>query len=213
MTVKDNLDKIKAQIPIDVAILAVIKNIPLPKICEAIDAGLAILGENRIQEAEERNQLIREKYPSIKIHFIGHLQTNKIKQALSMFEVIESVDSYHLAEELNKRAQKPLEVFIEVNTSGEASKYGINPEEAMGLIRKVSVLPNLKLTGLMTIGALAENEAKVRECFNKLKQIRDEANSKGYIGVRHLSMGMSHDFSLAIDEGSDIIRLGRALFN
>jgi hypothetical protein len=83
----------------------------------------------------------------------------------------------------------------------------------MGLIRKVSVLPNLKLTGLMTIGALAENEAKVRECFNKLKQIRDEANSKGYIGVRHLSMGMSHDFSLAIDEGSDIIRLGRALFN
>ncbi|MBI5701685.1 YggS family pyridoxal phosphate-dependent enzyme [Candidatus Saganbacteria bacterium] len=211
-TIAQKIADIKQQISSTITLLAVVKNVSTEKIFEALDAGIDTIGENRIQEASERIQAIRQKYPNIKIHFIGHLQSNKINQALQMFDVIESVDSFELAEAINKRAEKPVEIFVEVNTSGEQSKNGVDLKDAIDLIDKISTFKNLRLTGLMTIGANSSDEEKVRACFRKLREIRDESSKKGYTNIVHLSMGMSHDFPIAIEEGSDIIRIGTGIF-
>ena len=179
---------------------------------EALDAGIDVIGENRIQEASDRNLEIRSKYPNVKIHFIGHLQKNKINQALEMFDVIESVDSIELADAVNKRAQKTVEIFLEINTSGEESKFGIKPEDALELALHITHYPLLHLTGLMTIGANTDDEKSVRECFKKLREIRAQLIQNGLKNITHLSMGMSHDFLVAIEEGSDIIRVGSLIF-
>ena len=188
--------------PEEITLLAAVKSIPLPAVLEALAAGITVIGENRIQEAQGRYQNIKEQFPQVKRHFIGHLQTNKVKLALEMFDVIQSVDSFHLAEEISKRAIKPVEIFIEVNTSGEESKFGVPPEKAGEFIGRIAGLPNLRVAGLMTVGD------GTRECFKKLKQLRDKAK----IADLKLSMGMSHDFALAIEEGSDIIRVGTGIF-
>lgn len=210
-SIAENIEKIKKQ-SAGITLLAVVKNVATENIFEALESGITVIGENKIQEARARYLTIRQKYPDVKIHMIGHLQSNKINQALEMFDVIESVDSYELAVAIDKRAQKPIEIFIEVNTTGEPSKFGVSPDETLPLIEKITKLKNLKLTGLMTIGLLTDDPEKVRPCFKKLRELRDFANKKGYTGVRHLSMGMSHDFSVAIEEGSDIIRVGTAIF-
>jgi hypothetical protein len=127
---------------------------------------------------------------------------------LKLFDVIQSVDSLHLAEEISKRATKPIEVFIEVNTSGEESKFGVPPEKAGEFIGRITGLPNLRITGLMTIGKYTNDQNEARECFRKLREIRDKAKIAGL----KLSMGMTHDFALAIEEGSDIIRVGTGIF-
>jgi len=211
-SIKENLDLIRTKIPEGVQVMAVVKNVPTEKIFEAIAARLEGIGENRVQEAKSRFKTIKEKFPKVKVHFIGHLQTNKINSALEMFDCLESLDSFHLAEEVSKRAKQPIEVFIEVNTSGETSKFGVEPGKALELAKEISVLPNIKLTGLMTIGALSGDVDKLRDCFKVLRGLRDKIRGSGLNEVVHLSMGMSQDFPLAIEEGSDIIRIGRALF-
>jgi len=142
---------------------------------------------------------------------IGHLQRNKVKKALQLFDCIQSVDSLKLAEELNKRASSPIRVFVEVNTSGEPTKYGVSPDEAVDFVCKIAELPNLKIEGLMTIGPL---HGDPRPAFRTLRKLGDELNALNIpdVHIKYLSMGMSDDFEIAIEEGSNMIRIGRALF-
>jgi len=196
----------------EITLLAVVKTVPLHQVFEALDAGISVIAENRVQEAKTRVQKIRSKYPYVKIHFIGHLQTNKVKQVLEMFDVIQSVDSFKIANEIDKRADKPVYVFVEVNTSNEKSKFGVEPENIFELVEQISHLTHVRITGLMTIGAFTENSEKIRACFKKLKGLKYQLHQKGYTNIEHLSMGMSYDFELAIEEGSDIIRIGSAIF-
>lgn len=206
MSVKQNLEKIKVKAK-TATIVAVTKGVPLEYILEAVQAGITDIGENRIQEALLKLPIIKKQYPSIKFHMIGHLQTNKVKTALELFDVIQSVDSLHLAEEISKRATKPVEIMIEVNTSGEASKYGVAPEKTLELVQQVFHLPNLKVIGLMTIGPRTYDIGLIRKAFRTLRELKDKT------GLPHLSMGMSDDYPLAIEEGSDIIRVGRGIFS
>ena len=206
MGIAENIAKVR-QNARSARIIAVTKNVELPQIIEAIEAGITDIGENRVQEAKRKFPALKSKYPNIKYHMIGHLQRNKVKEALELFDVIQSVDSLELAEEIDKRAQKPVDIFIEVNTSGEESKYGVAPDKAIELGEAIKKLKNLKVNGLMTIGPLTGDKEKIRSCFRQLRELREKA------GVDHLSMGMSHDYPLAIEEGSDIIRIGTAIFH
>jgi len=205
--IRENIEDIRSRAK-GVLLLAVTKNVELPQIVEAVEAGITDIGESYVQEAKSKIPDLKSKYPNVRFHLIGHLQTNKVKTALELFDVIQSVDSLRLAEEISKRATKPVEIFIEVNTSGEENKFGVVPDQALSLIDRITGLPNLRISGLMTIGKYTDQENEVRECFRKLRQLRDEANIPGL----KLSMGMSHDFALAIEEGSDIIRIGTGIF-
>ena len=197
----------------DITLVAVSKTVPPARINEAIGAGIRIIGENKVQEAQQKF----DKVDEVNWHMVGHLQTNKVKYALKIFDLIQSVDTYHLAEEINKRAEKDgkkVPVLIEVNTSGEESKYGCNPEEAEDLVLRVSQLPSVEVKGLMTIGLFSDNPALVRTCFVKLRRIFDSLSGQNIPNVKMeiISMGMSADFDLAIEEGSNMVRIGTAIF-
>ena len=200
--------------PEEISLVAVTKNVSVEQIKEGIANGIKIIGENRVQEA-------KEKYPAIgnivQWHMVGHLQTNKVKPALEIFSMIQSVDSVHLAQEIQKRASalnKKISVLIEVNTSGEETKYGINPEELISVINTIQAMPNLWIEGLMTIGpGLAiENPEASRKSFQMLYESKNKVEAEFSIKVSYLSMGMSSDFEIAIEEGSNMIRIGTAIF-
>lgn len=197
----------------DITLVAVSKTVPPARINEAIGAGIRIIGENKVQEAQQKF----DKVDEVNWHMVGHLQTNKVKYALKIFDLIQSVDTYHLAEEINKRAEKDgkkVPVLIEVNTSGEESKYGCNPEEAEDLVLRVSQLPSVEVKGLMTIGLFSEDPALVRPCFIKLREIFENLKTQNISNAKidTISMGMSADFELAIEEGSNMVRIGTAIF-
>ena len=222
MTIADNLRSVKARIgsaakrsgrdPAEVKLVAATKDVPAGLILEAINAGLTDIGENRVQEAKQKFDALKDR--PVTWHMIGHLQTNKVKAVLGMFTVIQSVDSQRLADEISQRAQKTVEIFIEVNTSGEESKFGILPEEAVRLAEHISGLKNLKLAGLMTVGPRAGDEKAVRKSFRMLKGIFDQIKGLNLpsVELKYLSMGMSQDFEAAIEEGSNLVRIGRAIF-
>lgn len=224
MSIEENLKSIQARIekaalavgrnPQEIELVAVIKKVPTELVFQALAAGVKAVGENRIQEAHARYKTIREKFPQVSYHMIGHLQRNKVGQALDMFDIILSVDSARLMEEINQRATKIVPILIEVNTSGEASKFGIEPEKTIELARCASSLDKIKVRGLMTIGPLTPEPEKIRSSFRKLKELRDQIAGGGFPGVemKYLSMGMSDDFELAIEEGSNLLRIGRAIF-
>lgn len=208
--------------PQDVTLMAVTKTVSVELIEAAYRAGITFFGENRVQEAAAKisptlwHELERPAMMP-QWHLIGHLQTNKAKKALELFQVIQSVDSLRLAEALQHQAElasQKVEIFIEINTSGEVSKFGVPPAEALTLAKNVAALSNLHLTGLMTIGALTNEPAVTRRCFRRLRELQDEINAAKLPGVniRHLSMGMTDDFELAIEEGSTLVRVGRAIF-
>ena len=201
MGIRENIEEIRAKAK-GVLLLAVTKNVELPQVIEAVEAGITDIGESYVQEARTKIPEIKARFPDLRCHLIGHLQTNKVNTALELFDVIQSVDSLHLAEEISKRVNKPVEIFIEVNTSGEESKFGVPPEKAGEFIGRITGFPGLRITGLMTVGN------GTRECFRKLREIREKV---GVPGLK-LSMGMTHDFALAIEEGSDIIRVGTGIF-
>lgn len=197
-----------------VKIVAVSKTVDVPAVEEAIDAGITIIGENRVQEAWRKFQKIERP---VQWHLIGHLQTNKVKRALQFADVIESVDSIHLAKEINLRAQergKAVEVFVEVNTSGEASKFGVHPDALVDFLYGIADLHYLRVTGLMTVGAFLPEPERVRPCFSLLRQLRDKGNAAqiAKIELEHLSMGMTNDFEVAVEEGATHVRIGRAIF-
>lgn len=194
--------------------VAVTKTFPAEAIELAIAAGVGIIGENRVQEA-------LEKYPRIgtrvEWHLIGHLQSNKAKRAVEIFSLIHSIDSVTLAGEVGRRAVqigKNQEILLEVNTSGEPQKYGFRPEEVINVLKEIKDIEGLKVLGLMTVGPLTDDTVKVRGSFKMLKRLFDEIKAQDIpnIEMKHLSMGMSGDYRMAIEEGSTMIRVGSAIF-
>ena len=182
------------------------KGVTNEMVLAALAAGLHDFGENRIQEAEQRMRELGAKAREATWHFIGHLQTNKAKDAAELFDIIQSVDSVRLAEQLSARAGKPIGVMLEVNVAGEASKFGFAPGEVADAAKTIARLPNLDLIGLMTVAPAVDNPEEVRPVFRELRELA-QAN-----GLKELSMGMTDDFEIAIEEGATMIRIGRAIF-
>jgi len=202
--------------PDDVKLVAVTKTVPLNTIKEAIDLGLRIFGENRVQEAKEKIEKIKKECEGclVKWHMIGHLQKNKAKIAVELFDMIHSVDSLELAELINKyseRNNKIQDILIQIKLSHEESKYGIDKNELLGLLKNISFLKNIKVLGLMTIPPYFDNPEMVRPFFRKLRRLKEIAESHNY-RLPELSMGMTNDFEVAILEGSTIVRIGTAIF-
>jgi len=200
--------------PESIRLLAVSKTVTPDRVRQAIDAGMAFFGENYVQEAREKIPVVGH---SVEWHMIGHLQTNKAKYVVNLFDWIHSVDRMELARELDKRAEqnnRKLKILIEVNVSGEASKSGAEPSEVPELVRQISVLPNLSVQGLMTMPPISDDPNQSRPYFVALRKLRDEIASAAIAGVsmNELSMGMTDDFEVAIEEGATIIRVGRAIF-
>jgi pyridoxal phosphate enzyme (YggS family) len=200
--------------PGDISLVAVSKTMGAERVQEAVDAGLRLFGENRVQDAAPK---IRELSGEITWHMVGHLQRNKVKKAVSLFDMIQSVDSYELAVEIDRRSGelgKIMDVLVEVNTSAEETKFGCRPEDSIDLIERMSHLRGISVTGLMTIGAFTDDEAVVRDCFVTLRELARKAQEAGISGVemRYLSMGMTSDFEIAIEEGSNMLRIGTAIF-
>jgi len=200
--------------PDEITLVCVTKEASLSNILEAIKDGITNIGENRVQDALIKYNSLKES--NISWHMIGHLQRNKVKDALKIFGLIHSVDSLKLAIEINKEAVKQgkvVDVLAQVNTSGEASKFGIRPGEVLKLVEEITALSNVKLLGLMAMAPMAERSEESRPYYKKLKKIFDEINTKiPALKMKYLSMGMSQDFEIAIEEGANIIRVGRAIF-
>ncbi len=214
MSIKENLQVVRERIasaarrvgrdPGEIKLVAVIKTVPLDLVFQALEAGVTDIGESRVQEAEERCAAIKNRFPNVTYHMVGHLQRNKVRQALDMFDIIQSVDSQRLTEEIAGRAVNPIPVLIEVNTSGETSKFGIEPDKTIDLVRFASTFNKIKVVGLMTIGPLSGDP---RGSFRELRELKDKIG-----GLKYLSMGMTGDFETAIEEGSNMVRIGRAIF-
>ncbi len=222
--VKENILRIRERIaaaaaragrdPAGVRLMGVTKTVGDDRILQAIEAGIDIIGENYVQEAKRKIELMGK---SAEWHFIGHLQTNKAKYAVRLFDMIHSVNRMSLAEELNRRAAAAgvvLRVLIEVNLGGEESKSGAPPEEAAALIRAVAQMANLSIRGLMTMAPWYDDPERARPCFAGLRAIRDRIAAENIpnVAMQELSMGMTDDFEVAVEEGSTIVRIGRAIF-
>jgi len=198
--------------PESVRLLAVSKKVPAERLRILWGLGHRLFGENRVQEARVK---IPEMPSGGEWHFIGGLQTNKAKDTVEWFDVVESVDRLDLAQELQKRAEaagKNLKVLVEVNVGGEAAKHGAKPEEAGSLLQALNRMSRLEVRGLMAIPPFRENPEEARPFFRKLREIRDQLEQSSGAGLPELSMGMSHDFAVAIAEGATLVRLGTALF-
>ncbi|MCX8011564.1 MAG: YggS family pyridoxal phosphate-dependent enzyme [Desulfobacterota bacterium] len=222
--IADNIARIKERIykraikvgrdPQTIILIGASKSVSISYIKEAIAAGISIFGENYVQEAKEKISQIKEK---VSWHMIGHLQKNKVKNAISLFSMIQSVDSLELAREISVRAIKEgkiMEILIQVNVGEERTKSGIKPLELEGLLRDASTLKGIKVKGLMTIPPYFPEAEKGRPFFQKLRELRDKLlpYCAGNISLEHLSMGMSGDFEVAIEEGATILRIGTAIF-
>lgn len=204
--------------PAEIALVAVSKTVDAARVAEAIGAGVTDLGENWVQEALPKRPAVEQLEPRrVRWHMIGHLQTNKVKKALEVFDSVQGVDSLHLAQELDRRAAQSgrvLPVLLEVNTSGEASKFGIAPEGLPALGEAVRGLAQIRLEGLMTIGPglSVEDPEKSRPCFKLLRDLRSQLERELGMTLPVLSMGMSSDYGVAIEEGSTMLRVGTAIF-
>jgi len=225
MSIKENLEQVKQNIANAAvkagkrseAIILVMatKTVDTERIREAIKAGGRIIGENKIQEALKKYEALKEE--DTEWHFIGHLQTNKVKDVLKFADMIHSVDRLSLVEKLDQRLQqegRSMDILIQVNTSHEESKYGATPEEAISLVKQTAKYDTLKIYGLMTIGLFTKDEVKIRKCFKTLKEINDNIIKEGIdkVQMKYLSMGMSGDYQIAIEEGANMVRIGTAIF-
>lgn len=221
--IKTNLAKIRDKIKIaanksardekEITLIAVTKTYSPNAINEAIDCGVTDIGENKVQEIVEKY----DKVKPVRWHLIGHLQTNKVKYIIDKVDMIHSVDSIRLMEEIDRQAKKHnivMKILIQVNISGEESKFGISPDEIDEILCHAGTLNNVKVCGLMTILPKLDNDISLRLHFVNIKRIYIDISSKKYnnIDMKYLSMGMSGDFELAIEEGSNMVRIGRAIF-
>ncbi|WP_456402333.1 YggS family pyridoxal phosphate-dependent enzyme [Persephonella sp.] len=224
MGIKENVDKILEKIeksavksgrkPEDVILLAASKTQPIEKMIEAYKAGIRYFGENRVQEGIKKIEQLQE-IKDIHWHLIGGLQTNKAKYAVRYFELIHSLDRKSLADEIDKRAKKigkVQDVLVEVNIGEESSKYGVSPINLEELIEYSLEKENLKILGLMCIPPYFEDKEKSRPYFIKMRELKEKLERKLNIKLPHLSMGMSHDFDIAVEEGATIVRVGTAIF-
>lgn len=222
--IRENIKRIKDRIckaalqsgrdPENILLIAVTKTVGVDHIKAGIEAGLDIFGENRVQDAEGK---ILELGHDVQWHFIGHLQTNKVKKAIDLFDIIHSVDSLHLALEIDKRASvadKCVPVFLQVDLGGEETKFGFSKEELLQALDQMAGFTHIRIRGLMTMPPWAENPEESRPYFRELAMLKETISSRHIAGIsmEHLSMGMSQDFEVAIQEGADMIRIGTALF-
>jgi len=195
-----------------VTLLAVTKGQPPEVVEEAAKAGLNLFGENKVQEAKAKIPLCPER---LHWQMIGHLQSNKCRDAVELFEMIQAVDSLHLAEEINRRAEqaaKTIPILLEVNAAGEASKFGYRPEQLLAELGSINALARLEIHGLMTIAPWSSEPEKVRPVFRQVRELKAECEQILGALLPHLSMGMTGDFEVAIEEGATIVRIGTALF-
>jgi pyridoxal phosphate enzyme (YggS family) len=194
-----------------VAIVAVTKTFPPEAIDAAVAAGITDIGENRVQETSEKKPKVDA---NCRWHLIGHLQKNKINKALGLFDMIQSVDSHELAEAINVRADSPVEILLQVDTSGEETKFGLDPETLIGTAKRISALDKIHIRGLMTIGPLTDDETRIRHSFRLTRSLFEELRDMSLPNceMEFLSMGMSADYKVAIVEGSNMIRVGTVIF-
>jgi len=196
----------------DVRLIAVTKGVDPHAIGEALATGITDFGESRIQEAETKVAA----FPHLRWHMVGHLQRNKVRQAVRIFSVIQSVDSERLAVELSARAdgQRAIDILLQVNVAGESQKFGVALREVPAILREVAGMPGLRVIGLMTIAPQVADPETVRPVFRSLRELRDSVRASGIVGDEfiHLSMGMTDDFEVAIEEGATMVRIGRAIF-
>jgi len=190
----------------DITLVGISKTHPAGAVAEAYAAGLHDFGENRIQEAAAKIIALRAQGVTPRWHLVGHLQRNKVPAALDLFDILHSVDSEQLAVALDVRAEHPVKVLVEVNVAGEETKHGLAPAEVPGFVRNLGRFPNIDVLGLMTVAPYVDDPEDVRGVFRELRRLRDR------LGLRELSMGMSGDFEVAIEEGSTLVRVGRAIF-
>ncbi len=198
----------------EITVVAVSKTRDLSSIVEAADGGIDCFGENYVQEAEEKISAIHR---SLKWHLVGHLQTKKAKKAVRLFHTIETVDSVKIAQEISARALsagKKLKILVQVNIAEESSKYGVLRNDLVLLLKEIALLPGIDMSGLMTIPPYTEDPEDARKFFIALRELRDKINDMEIEGIvlHDLSMGMSHDYQVAIEEGATIIRVGTAIF-
>ncbi len=222
--ISSNIDSLKKRIQAtaeksgrefdDITLIAVTKTVEVERIKTAIKQGIFNFGENRVQELLEKYDIINVKS---NWHLIGHLQTNKVKYIVDKVSMIHSVDRLELAKEIQKHAERfnrIIDVLIQVNISGEDSKFGIKPDRAFDLIKDISLFENIKVKGLMTIAPNTENKEEIRNVFKGLKEIFIDIKKENIdnVSMEYLSMGMSGDFEIAIEEGANMIRVGSAIF-
>jgi pyridoxal phosphate enzyme (YggS family) len=220
-TIRENLSRVRERIeraaqkagrdPKEIKLVAVSKTVEVARIKEAIEAGVSILGENYVQEAEKKIEALGKP---VSWHFIGHLQSNKARYAVRLFDVIHSIDSIPLAEELNRRAEQPdrvIKVMIEVNLSKEATKFGTDEEKVLNLAKRIQSSKHLSLEGLMTMPPYFDSPEMSRPYYVALRELKERMTKEG-IPMKELSMGMSNDFEIAIEEGATYVRVGTAIF-
>jgi len=220
--VADNLARVREQIARaaaksgraadQVELVAITKTHPAGKVRESIEAGQTLFGESRVQEARAK---IPDLPSNIRWHFVGHLQKNKIRHALPLFELIHSVDSLALAQDVNRIAEEDglhPRVLLEVNLAGEGSKFGFAPEKLREDLENLLALPRLSILGLMTIPPLADEAEASRKYFVQLRELRDRLQTEFHVDLAQLSMGMTQDFAVAVEEGATLVRVGTAIF-
>src|SRR4030043_457248 len=214
MTISENVRQILAELPESVKLVAAAKTRKPQEVMEAVEAGIRIVGENYVQEAESAYNVIGNK---VEWHFIGPLQTNKVKKAAALFDMIETVDSIEIAAEIDKRCGqigKTMPVLIEINSGREAQKAGVYPENAEQLISAIATMKNIRVTGLMTMGPLTMQAEELRPCFRETKVLFDRVKKLALpdVEMRYLSMGMTDSYKIALEEGANMVRIGSKIF-
>ena len=214
MTIRENINSILDELPDGVELVAAAKARLPEEVLEAVQSGIKMVGENYVQEAEEAYEMVGNK---AKWHFIGRLQKNKVKKAVKIFDMIETVDSVEIAREIDKRCEqisKVMPILVEINSGEEEQKSGVLPPDAERLIREISGLKNIKVTGLMTMGPRFGNPEDSRPYFIKTREIFDRIKKLNLANVemKYLSMGMTNSYKVAIEEGANIVRIGTKLF-
>ncbi len=212
--IKDNTERILKELPSGVQLVIAGKGRSIPELREAIEGGAQIIGDNYVQDTEIVYAAIGNR---VQWHFIGHLQKNKVKRAVELFDMIETVDSAELAREINKRCaaiKKIMPVLIEVNSAREVNKSGVLPENIMALAGEITQLPNIRLTGLMTMGASSSDPEAVRRYFVLTRKLFEELKHSNLSNVemKYLSMGMTDSYHIALQEGANIVRIGTGIF-
>lgn len=212
--IKEAVRQILGELPEGVRLVGAAKTRSPEEILEAVDAGLEIIGENYVQEAEQAYERIGRR---VKWHMIGHLQKNKVKKAAGIFDMIETIDSMKLGRLMDRACgdiRKVMPVLIEINSGEEEQKAGVMPEDAAALVKEMSVLSNIRVMGLMTMGPFSDDPEVSRPCFRKTREIFDFIMQKDIDGVemKYLSMGMSGSYRVAIEEGANLVRIGTRLF-
>jgi len=212
--IEENVKKILEELPPGVELEAAAKTRTPEEILQAVEAGVRIFGENYVQEALAAINVVGHR---AKWHFIGHLQRNKVKKAVEIFDMIETVDSLELAREIEKRCgqqEKIMSVLIEINSGKEPQKFGVLPEDAEELIRKISALKNIKIQGLMTMGPMFGDPENARPYFVETRKLFERVKGLNLpeVEMKHLSMGMTNSYQVAIEEGANIVRIGTKIF-